>query len=95
MAGKATPSPSPMATRMATSAGTPSAAASGVKRVQRDQAVTPTASTPFPPYLSARDPAEEGGGRGRGDAVSACSRALLEAVCSCYQSRSWRAKRSS
>ena len=42
--------------RMAIRAGTPRAAAGGVRQVQTDHAATPAISTPLPPYLSARAP---------------------------------------
>ncbi len=52
-AGKATPSPSPNATRASSSCGAPARAAAGVRKVASDQAPRPAARTGLPPRRSA------------------------------------------
>ena len=89
MAGKATPSPSPIATRMSSSMGTPSAAAPGVSAVVRLHAVTPSASTPLPPCASASAPPSSCGSTGGRGERAACGAGARGTRCARPRHHRW------
>ncbi len=87
-AGKATPSPSPSATRASSSCGAPARAAAGVRKVASDQAPRPAARTGLPPRRSAICPPCWRAHSRRGRASARVQRVqTVVCVCACQHLR--------